>query len=211
MDDFQIAIQKKFRVSTLGSWKDASTIWIVLHGYGQLSSFFIKKWNELSFENTAILAPEGMHRFYLNGTSGRVGASWMTKEWREQDIIENNLQLTTFLDSVKTVNPLAKISVLGFSQGGATLARWVSQSNFSFENFVLWASVFPPDMLAENNEIAAKNKYFVIGKEDEFYSTIQQEEIILSYKEMGFETIHFEGKHNIDLEIFNTIAHEDMV
>ena len=30
-----------------------------------------------------------MHRFYLEGSSGRVGASWMTKEAREDDKKEN--------------------------------------------------------------------------------------------------------------------------
>ena len=33
-----------------------------------------------------IIAPQGLHKFYLEGTSGRVGASWMTKENREDDI-----------------------------------------------------------------------------------------------------------------------------
>ena len=47
----------------------------VLHGYGQLPEYFIRKFRPLSQAGWHVVAPEGAHRFYLQGTEGRVGAS----------------------------------------------------------------------------------------------------------------------------------------
>ena len=111
------------------------TLVIVLHGYGQLTEFFSKKFQELGNE-FVVICPEGMHRFYLEGTSGRVGASWMTKEWREQDIIENINALNGLVESiVKQLEPV-KIIVVGFSQGVATAARWIQNSVVKIDKFI---------------------------------------------------------------------------
>ncbi|MBM3915983.1 MAG: hypothetical protein FJ349_00025 [Sphingomonadales bacterium] len=59
--------------------KGKDKIIFALHGYGQLGQFFFRQFNILN-DNWGIVVPEGPHRFYLEGSSGRVGASWMTKE-----------------------------------------------------------------------------------------------------------------------------------
>jgi hypothetical protein len=68
----------------------------------------------------------------------------------------------------------------------------------------LWASVFPPDLEKPALELNSKN-YFVLGNQDEYYSEAQQLSEIASYKEIGFNTIHFEGKHDIQQMILQKI------
>jgi len=195
IQEFGIDVSKKMRYYTLGDAEKADTLLIVLHGYGQLSKFFIKKFESIS-ENCLILAPEGMHRFYIQGNSGRVGASWMTKEARELDIEENTIALQTLLKTIKANKQFSKIILLGFSQGGATAARWYFSDAEQFDHLILWASVFPPDLEKPAFEINHKN-YFVLGNQDEYYSEGQQFIEIAAYKEIGFNTIHFDGKHDI--------------
>jgi predicted esterase len=195
IQEFGIAVSKKMRYYTLGNVDKADILLIALHGFGQLSKFFIKKFEFLP-ENYLILAPEGMHRFYLQGNSGRVGASWMTKEARELDIEENTTALQTLLKTIKTNKQFSKIILFGFSQGGATTARWYFSDAKQFDHLILWASVFPPDLEKPALELNSKN-YFVLGNQDEYYSEAQQLSEIASYKEIGFNTIHFEGKHDI--------------
>jgi predicted esterase len=195
IQEFGISVSKKMRYYTLGNTEKAVTLLIALHGFGQLSKFFIKKFDFLP-ENYLILAPEGMHRFYLQGNSGRVGASWMTKEARELDIEENTIALKTLLKKVKNEKQFSKIILLGFSQGGATAARWYFSDAEQFDHLILWASVFPPDLEKPALETNSKN-YFVLGDQDEYYSEPQQLSEIAAYKEIGFKTIHFEGKHDI--------------
>ncbi|MBK6951958.1 MAG: hypothetical protein IPH24_07885 [Crocinitomicaceae bacterium] len=86
----------------------AKNLVVVLHGYGQLASYFIQKFEFLDPENYYVIAPEGLHRFYLNGTSGRVGASWMTKENREDDITNYLLYLNALLEKIIIVNQYYK-------------------------------------------------------------------------------------------------------
>ena len=205
--EHKLIAQKTFRYQQIGELDKATQLLIVLHGYGQLAEFFIRKFNDVP-ENYLVIAPEGMHRFYLNGTSGRVGASWMTKEDRESDIQDNLNWLNQLLNELKEKKKFEKIILLGFSQGGATAARWYYSKKVPFDQLILWASVFPPDL--ERPQINSKsNNYFVIGTEDEFYNDEAQMTEIDFYQKIGFQTLQFQGKHDIHnttmLEILSLI------
>ncbi|MEY3237502.1 MAG: hypothetical protein RI883_1603, partial [Bacteroidota bacterium] len=140
---------KTFRYSTIGNPETAKTIIYVLHGYGQLSEYFIRKFDELK-EKYFIVAPEGMHRFYLKGSSGRVGASWMTKEDRMNDISDNLNWLNQLDAEIASKYQFDKKIILGFSQGGAAAIRWFYNNQFKIDQLIIWAAVFPPDLNIEN-------------------------------------------------------------
>jgi predicted esterase len=186
-----------YRYYTHGSEK-APHLLIVLHGYGQLAEYFIRKFQVLE-DDFFIVAPEGMHRFYLKGSSGRVGASWMTKEERELDIQTNMNWLNTLLAKLTSENTYQKISLLGFSQGGATAARWFHATN-QFDHFISWASVFPPDLEQELTATpnTSKTNFFVIGTNDEFVTSDEQTNLLQTYQDKGYQTIVYEGTHTID-------------
>lgn len=194
-----IQTNKTFRYFTLGDPEKAKKILFVLHGYGQLPEYFIRKFNDLG-NDYFIVAPEGMHRFYLKGSSGRVGASWMTKEERLTDISDTINYLNALYQQItKPFNP-QQISILGFSQGAATAARWFYSNEKLAKDLIIWASVFPPDLeisMEINPTFNSSNK-FVIGKQDEFFDEQQQKELMQFYTENGFEVFQFDGKHDID-------------
>jgi predicted esterase len=204
--EHKLIAQKTFRYQQIGELDKASHLLIVLHGYGQLAEFFIRKFNDVP-ENYLVIAPEGMHRFYLNGTSGRVGASWMTKEDRESDIRDNLIWLNQLLNELKAKKKFEKIILLGFSQGGATAARWYYSIKNEFNHLILWASVFPPDVEKPENSNNSEN-YFVIGNQDEFFSTEQQNQEISFYSNLGFQTQTFDGKHDIEIDCLNRILED---
>lgn len=202
----KLSAPKTFRYWISGDFKKAIKLLIVLHGYGQLAEFFIRKFNGVP-EDYLIVAPEGMHRFYLNGTSGRVGASWMTKEDRESDIADNLNWLTQLFAELTEQKSFDKTILLGFSQGGATAARWFYSQKVQIDQLILWASVFPPDL--EKPVInPISNNYFVIGTEDEFYNLEAQKNEIEFYEKIGFQTLHFEGKHDIEIRTLNRLLEE---
>jgi len=195
---------KTFRYFTHGNPEKAKYALYVLHGYGQLASFFIRKFQDLG-EEYYIIAPEGMHRFYLNGSSGRVGASWMTKEAREEDITDTQNWLSTLQKEVNSNSSFEKEVVLGFSQGGATAARWNTIN--SIPNQIYWASIFPPDVAIHNliTNASDSKKYFVLGSNDEYFDETQQKEIFSFYKKNGFKTIEFTGNHVIENKILKKV------
>ena len=176
---------------------------IVLHGYGQLAKFFLRKFQGLQSKGR-VVAPEGPHRFYLQGSSGRVGASWMTKEARELDIQDNLVGLNALLCELQKSYSPKKITLLGFSQGAATAARWYQQNPSAFNQLILWAAVFPPDIDAGNFP-TDKPLHFVLGTQDEYYQGEAAAELQERYKTLGFEVHSFEGKHDIETGMLTAI------
>ncbi len=206
MEEHSLLSQKTFRYFTHGDSSKAKYILYVLHGYGQLAEFFIRNFQSLN-SDYFVIAPEGMHRFYLQGSSGQVGASWMTKEARNQDIQDTTSWLDQ-LDHEMNLNfTFEKKIILGFSQGGATAARWSNLGKIKADSIIYWASVFPPDL--ENNNLKEpklkEENYFIIGDNDEYYSKQESEKTIKDYQEKGFKTILFKGKHEINTATLNLV------
>lgn len=190
--------------------KDQKNIWIVLHGYKQLSNFFLRKFGIEYDSSVNIIAPEGMHRFYLEGYRGRVGASWMTSEERESDIRDNILGLDNFLNEVlQDVHPEAKVNVLGFSQGAATAIRWVCRGAVQADHVVIWAGSFPPDIDFESDfdVLKSKNMTVVLGDEDEFFndSYIQGMDELLKNKHVSFDVLKYKGGHDVYVDVFKSL------
>jgi predicted esterase len=200
-----IKIQKTARYAISGDIsKPVKHVWIICHGYGHLASYFIKKFDCLSEEGVLLIAPEGLHRFYLNGVNGRVGASWMTKEERLSDIED----YIAFLDQVYEVlipslSPApSTVNVLGFSQGGATVSRWLAKTKKKVDTMTLWASVFPPDMdkNTDTERLKALAAFIVIGNKDEYISEEQKNKHLAELTGMGINYMFssFDGGHEID-------------
>lgn len=55
-------------------------VWIVFHGIGYLSKYFLKYFKGLDPEENYIIAPQAASKYYLNGKYTHVGASWFTKD-----------------------------------------------------------------------------------------------------------------------------------
>jgi predicted esterase len=178
-------------------------ILIALHGYGQLAQFFYRKFSALS-DNWGILIPEGPHRFYIEGTAGRVGASWMTKEWRAQDIDDNIAYLQQLIENVRTAYPHATFHLLGFSQGGATAARFYERCPELFSQLILWASIFPPDLEKQAFPINKKLD-FVLGTQDPYFDLASQTKVLSEYRDLGFKTHTFQGPHDLDQLTLSTL------
>lgn len=203
-----IIVNKTAIYHTLGDVKTAKTVWFVLHGYGMLAEFFIKKFEPILNQDSCIIAPEGLSKFYTQGFYGRVGATWMTKEDREveiQDYINYLNQLHQFICSENSSANL-KINLLGFSQGGATVSRWAAHGKVQFNNLILWASVFPDDMNFE--KVNSENTFLLYGNKDEFATQekVNEQKELLNNK-THYTIIEFEGKHDIPKNVLIKQTH----
>jgi len=187
-------------------------IWIVFHGYGQLAEYFIKHFEELDAEENFILAPEGLSRFYVDGLVGRVGASWMTKEDREEEIKDQSTYINAVLEDagVDPSDNAYRFIVLGFSQGTATAVRWFANNGIRPAQLVLWAGSFPHDVNAiEQSEIFHNLPvHFVYGDEDQFLKDVNIAEKTAEFENMGMKLTlwPFAGKHVMDSTVLAKIA-----
>lgn len=205
--EYQFRHPKTFRAEILNAEKSNSTVIYALHGYGQLAQYFVQKLRHLP-EDHLIVAPEGMHRFYLNGHSGRVGASWMTKEAREQDI-EDNINWLNALDHELTEQySIQRRILLGFSQGGATAIRWAARNPSYFERLIVWGSDFPPEEHASSKLFSSMLTHFVIGDQDEFIQGERKDALVDLYDQLDFRIHSYPGNHDIDSELLLSILQD---
>lgn len=182
--------------------ENTKELWFVLHGYGQLPQYFLRKFNSIANDERVIIAPGGLSRFYLDGFSGRVGSTWMTKEEREVDITNYVSYLHAVLEDVYFGDSSCKITLLGFSQGAATVTRWIQQFRINFDRLILWSGAFPHDMEIPVVQRKLENKeiWMVRGDDDAFIDEERQKEQQRLIDEIGVEVKQkiFKGGHDID-------------
>jgi len=184
----------------------AQTIWVVLHGYGQLADRFLLKFKGIAErELTAIVAPEAPSKFYLDSNFNKVGASWMTRENRLQEIEEQFDLLENLFTIINTKNTHEnrKTIALGFSQGVPTLWRWIEKSKVDISALVLWAGLLPDEPVPNIKERIQSIPLFVVrGNEDAIIDTHKKEtsHLILNNNEVSYQELSFVGGHEIHTE-----------
>ncbi|MBI4853639.1 MAG: hypothetical protein HY819_17745 [Acidobacteria bacterium] len=209
-----IEITKTARYCTLGKpSSNTQEIWFVCHGQGQLAAYFIKHFQNIEQENRLIVAPEGLSRFYLDNMGGRIGACWMTREDRLNEIDNYVSYLDKLYEKVTSSvdDSNIKLNVLGFSQGVATVCRWVGLGKKKpVEKLILWGGITPPDLdLDATNEIFSNTKIFiVVGNQDQFAdaSVITHEEDRLKSHNLSYELITYDGGHQLNTDVIKTLA-----
>ena len=184
--------------------EDTEEVWFTLHGYGQLSKYFIRKFRSIANDKRVIVAPGGLSRFYLEGFDGRVGATWMTSEERLLDIENYIHYLQSVYEEVKRKlgDKPVKVHFLGFSQGAATVVRWLEKHEDPFERLILWAGSFPHDMdfPVIGHKLADKRVVMVRGDQDPFVTEEVKQRQLEVINKLGLPIKHvsFEGVHDID-------------
>ncbi|MFY0644760.1 MAG: alpha/beta hydrolase [Bacteroidia bacterium] len=206
MNELEIQFTSKARYYTLGS-QESKTLVYVLHGYGQLAKLFIQKFKSLENEHY-IVAPEGLHRFYLEGHSGRVGASWMSKENRLTDI-KNYLSYLNKLHFEIKGNSYERIVILGFSQGVATAFRWIADGKVKPNTFLIASGMIPPDVSIEANQSIFSNMdiAYITGDNDPFKDEKEVRDFLKQFEKWGISLQQrvFKGGHIIDLESIKSL------
>lgn len=200
-----VEVPRTARYYTLGELKETTkNLWLVFHGYGQLAEYFIRHFDELDSDKNLVVAFEGLSKFYVEGLTGRVGASWMTAEDREHEIKDQTNYINKVIEDcgVDLRSNKARVVVLGFSQGTSTAVRWIANTSFRPAELILWAGSFPHDVdAASNPEVFSGLKvHFAYGNEDQFLSQINVQERIAGFENLGMK-MHvwpFEGKHVMD-------------
>lgn len=188
---------------------DCQHLLFVLHGYGQLASKMIYKFDQLD-TNYLVVAPEGFSRFYWNEKRGIVGASWMTKLDRLEEIEDYSNYLQHLFEAFRANVPAGTpITVLGFSQGGATAARWLHRLQPTVQQVILWGAGFPEDLdyRPQLDYWQDKNIHLVQGKQDEYITAerYQQQADFLAQQALEVTTHWYEGGHVIDRQVLKEV------
>lgn len=203
MQHHRLNVSKTAQYYTLGEpGPHIRQFWLVSHGYAQLASEFLQDFSLLDNQHTLVVAPEGLNHFYKRGFEGAVGAAWMTRHCREDEIADNASYLQAIWNRYTSLLPAdVRIVLLGFSQGTATICRWILRYHPHFHDLILWAGLPPEDLDYKSHKdyLSDKNLYLLYGSSDPFLTPdrIDQLQEIEESNGIDFGESTFEGGHEI--------------
>ena len=215
-----IVVPRTARYYTLGPTHGfPRELWFVCHGFGQLAGRFIRQFASLDDGTRLIVAPEALSRYYLDSIADRrhdraprVGATWMTREFREAEIADYVGYLDRLAAEVRQhlTGASPRIVVLGFSQGTATVCRWLAASEMRADQLVLWGGAIPPelDLAAWAARLHGAPITLVAGESDEYATPalLAAEAERLSAAGVGYSLRRYDGGHAIDDDALEALA-----
>jgi predicted esterase len=206
--EHHIPVTRTARYFTLGELNEnTKEIWILIHGHRQLAGDFILLFRELADSGCFLIAPEGLMRFYVKGDYGNVGASWMTKEDRESDIRDYvNYLDKLFFDEIEPKAKVhsIKINALGFSQGAATLSRWLTLGKAKVTRAVFWCGNLAHDIdYSVYPHLKNTKLELVFASDDPYYNDDfpKQQTELLTSAGISPHSHTFKGGHEIRVEL----------
>ena len=177
-------------------------VWLVFHGIGYLSRYFLKHFSQLNPEEHYIIAPQAPSKYYLKNEYKYVGASWLTKE---NTLVETE-NLMSYLDKVSQAENILhhpNLVVFGFSQGVSIALRWMARNHIRCHTLALYAGGIPNELTAKHFEYLNFSKIriqSIYGDRDEFLNEermVTEQEKLNKLFQGNYELVKFPGGHEI--------------
>ena len=197
--------------ATLNTLQESThTIWIVFHGIGYLSRFFLNYFSDLPADEHFIIAPQAPSKYYLNNEYKHVGASWLTRE-RTLEELQNVLAYVDAVMADQSLPVRCKVNILGYSQGASIALRWLCHSQHRCDRLILYAGGIPHEITAEEVDFLSRSTgiYIVYGKHDEFLTVArmaQEEKKIQMLFGDKAQRVSFDGGHEVRPDVIARFA-----
>lgn len=196
---------------TLNSYSEKTkNIWLVFHGMGYLSRYFIRYFNELSSEENFIIAPQAPSKYYMGDSFKHVGASWLTRE----NTFEDTKNVLAYIDAVFEVEKpkdMPNFIVLGYSQRVSVATRWLASRKIQCNHIVLHSGGIPVELTSENFEYLNSNTEvtYIYGTKDQYITEARKtEESLKGTKLFGdrLNVVVFDGIHEVNTDFINEVG-----
>lgn len=183
-------------------------VWLVCHGMGYLSRYFLKYFSALNTNENYIIAPQAQSKYYVKSNFKHVGASWLTKENTKPET-DNILN---YLDAVLENECLQKnvsLIVFGYSQGVSIATRYVASRQLQCAKLILHSGSIAKELNPNDFDFFVGKPYLICGNKDEY---INDERIQLELKHAkslfgnSLEVIFFDGVHEVNTNIINQMV-----
>lgn len=214
-----LSVKRTARYYTIGDpGPHIDDVWFACHGYGQLASDFVKEFECIADPRRLIVAPEALSRYYLatgpgfHSAEAKIGATWMTREDRDAEIADYVAYLDDlYADVFKEIDrDKVRVTVVGFSQGGATANRWLTRGTARADRLLMWGSLLASDSDLEKSAGFFRNVKLTIvhGTRDQFADTgmIASYEELMKEKSIPYDVVTFNGGHRMDRDTLRRLA-----
>jgi len=190
---------------------DAPVQWLVAHGYAMTGDQMIQKFRHIAGHQHRVIAAEALSCFYHgNGASTQPLASWMTSRHRLDEIED----YSRYLNQLNTQNAHARLRILlGFSQGGTTMWRFINNCLPDFDIFINWAGDIPEDTKYNTEFLAGKQLFYIYGDQDQYIDD-ERVEILKQRCNSGrlpVRFMRFKGGHKVDRQFLEYIVNSIIV
>lgn len=185
-------------------------VWLIFHGIGYLSRYFVKYFEGLDTEENYLIVPQAPSKYYLKNEYKYVGASWLTKE---NTAIEVN-NVLNYIDAVLEAEHIPEhvnLILFGFSQGVSVATRWLAGKKFRCKLVTLYAGGIPNELTASDFnflDFTATQIKIIYGDQDEFLTPerLKGEKVKIDSLFQGHAKIFtFEGGHDVKPEIIEKL------
>lgn len=190
-------------LNTLSS--KTKNVWLVFHGIGYLSRYFINYFSSLNAEENYIICPQAPAKYYKDANYRRVGASWLTKENTEIDT-ENVLNYTDAVIKNELLPKNINLIVLGYSQGVSIASRWLAIRKQTCDKLILISGVFPKELSKQDFKHLPNLKVsHTVGLNDPIFEkvNVKKQEDRMKTIFPQIEYINHDGGHQMDSDLLN--------
>ena len=209
----QVSYTTSNSYSTLNSFtKKTKNVWMVFHGLGYLSKYFINYFSELDAEENYIIALQAPSKYYQDKKFKHVGASWLT---RENTLVETE-NVLNYVDAVfrkEISKEVPNLIVLGYSQGVSIAARWVAKRKIQCNKLILHSGGIPSELIPGDFEFLKPSAevIYLYGDKDEYITEARKTEQQLKGNELFKNRLSievFDGIHEVNREFLLKISNE---
>jgi predicted esterase len=213
-----MAIEKRVTYKASNTYATLNTItaktknvWLVFHGMGYLSTYFIRHFSGLSQEENYIIAPQAPSKYYQSNEYKHVGASWLTRI----DTVEETKNVLAYVDEVwmneKPQHPVRFI-IVGYSQGVSIATRWMASRKIKCDHLVLHSGGIPKELKSNDFDyLASETKVsYLYGNQDEYITEAKKtEESLIGSQLFGdrLSITMFQGVHEVYPPFFKEIVY----
>lgn len=185
-------------------------VWLVFHGMGYLSKYFINYFSELNTEENYVLAPQAPSKYYQDKAFKHVGACWLTRE----STVAETQNILNYVDAVfekEIFGTLPNLIVLGYSQGVSIATRWVASRKIQCEKLILHSGGIPKELQPSDFEFLnpSAEVIYIYGDKDQYITEARKTEEQLKGSEIFQNRLDiqvFDGIHEISREFLLKIS-----
>ena len=207
---FQVETQAAIthgRYLLAGAEEPGSPLLVGFHGYGENSERHLEKLVQIpGIEAWRLCSVEALHPFYTR--NGRIVASWMTSQGREQAIDDNIAYASSVVATLKRrFGEPQRLVYAGFSQGVAMAWRATVRSGHLCDGLLALAGDVPPEVAAARSSHLPP-VLLGRGKADTWYTEEKMTADLEVLEGLGVEveSCVFDGGHDWTDEYFQAAS-----
>lgn len=207
-----MSIQKEVTYTTTNTYhtlneltEKTKNVWMVFHGMGYLSKYFINYFSELNAEENFIIAPQAPSKYYQGNDFKHVGASWLTRENTQLET-QNILKYIDAIYVKELAETTANLIVMGYSQGVSIATRWVASRKVQCDKLILHSGGIPNELQPNDFEFLKTDAevIYLYGNKDQYITEARETEEKLKGTKLFQDRLNievFDGIHEVNREL----------